>query len=715
MSLIKTDLLIKYFKIIFLIILVFSNTTTFGAVSSLVGQHNWDITQQKQPTGVLFNPDGTKMYSTGITQNKIYMYNLTSPFVVTTATYASKICDLEGENDALMFRFNSNGTAMFVLDTKSTETIDKYSLTTAYDISTCTFVTGSSQDFGEGLEMRSFAFSNDGLKIFIFDQDGNSNKHSIKQYSLSSSFDLSNPTLTTDYIGHNGDLNSIEDFAQGLEFSSDGSKMFITGNNEDTILEFSLSNPFDLTATVTYEGEYIVNDVVELAAITFSTDGSKMIVADWKNTDATRGVYQYDLTCGFGVVKCIDPTANKDDVASIESQSESAKKLIQHTTYPVVNRMGWLRRNNNRGNLTNQNIKFQFKNEVLNSLSKTLLPVYLSNYNSSNTDNQNSSWSLWSEGTISVGKIGDTSVSSSKNINTSAITLGADKRGKDNIMRGIALRFGSDDVDVGNLGSALNMSAFSLTFYETKPKGEERFIDHLLGLSFINSDLINNSGSTSTNGERSGEQLYGSFSLRDTLSQNNLNFTPKIKIDYGLTHFAEYTETGAVGLNLKFKDQYIGNFITSVGANIDKNFELKNKSFLPFFDFNYSADMSPSTKQKFSYASSGDKYTLDNINNDTHSIHAGIGFDLITDSGFNLMTKYTRDQSKGGGYNDNFLIAGDYRSSHNSSYVLSVHETSTEISYKSNYNTLNIDVSGNLDLFAEDSEYGIFLKIYTIK
>ena len=83
---------------------------------------------------------------------------------------------------------------------------------------------------------------------------------------------------------------------------------------------------------------------------------------------------------------------------------------------------------------------------------------------------------------------------------------------------------------------------------------------------------------------------------------------------------------------------------------------------MPFFDFNYSADMSPSTKQKFSYASSGDKYTLDNINNDTHSIHAGIGFDLITNSGFNLMTKYTRDQSKGGGYNDNFLIAGDYRS-----------------------------------------------------
>ena len=228
MRILKKNLVIKFLKIITLIIIIFSNSIAFAAVSSFVGQKNWDNSQQRIPTGVLFNPNGTKMYSTGISQNKIYMYNLTTPFTVTTATYASKLCSLVDEHDALMFRFNSNGTAIFVLDTLATETIDKYSSTTAYDISTCSFVAGSSQDFGGGLEMRSFAFSNDGQKIFIFDKKGNSDKHSIKQYSLSSAFDLSNPTLTTDYLGHNGDLNSIEQFSQGLEFSSDGTKMFIT-------------------------------------------------------------------------------------------------------------------------------------------------------------------------------------------------------------------------------------------------------------------------------------------------------------------------------------------------------------------------------------------------------------------------------------------------------------------------------------------------------
>ena len=79
------------------------------------------------------------------------------------------------------------------------------------------------------------------------------------------------------------------------------------------------------------------------------------------------------------------------------------------------------------------------------------------------------------------------------------------------------------------------------------------------------------------------------------------------------------------------------------------------------------------------------------------------------------MTKYTRDQSTGGSYNDNFTIAGDYRASHNSSYALSVHETSTEISYKSKRDNLNFDVTSNLDFFAEDPEYGIYLTVYTLK
>ena len=185
-------------------------------------------------------------------------------------------------------------------------------------------------------------------------------------------------------------------------------------------------------------------------------------------------VSEYSLTCSFGVITCIDPTSSPDDVAQIETQNESAKQLMQHTTSPVLNRMAWLRRNKERLNLTNQNIKFQFSNEILRALNESLIPIYFSNDNSIDANSQNNNWSYWSEGTISIGRVGDTLTSSTKNINTTAITFGADRKDENNIMRGIAFRLGNDDVDVGNFGSAFDMSAMSLTFYESRPRGENK-------------------------------------------------------------------------------------------------------------------------------------------------------------------------------------------------------------------------------------------------
>jgi len=552
------------------------------------------------------------------------------------------------------------------------------------------------------------AFNTNGTKLFIYYQTGN---YSVKQYSLNSAYNLSNATLEKQYTGTASEtLKEIEQFAQGMAFSADGTKMYLTGDKEDNVVEFTLSTPFDLS-DVTKEGAYsVAGEITKMSGIAFSADGLKMFITDFHNGDTSKDVTEFDLTCGFGVIKCIDPTANKDDVASVESQSEGAKKIIQHTTFPVLNRMEWLRRNSGRINLTNQNIKFQFNNEMLNALSSSLIPIYFSNDNSNDLNYQNSNWSFWSEGTISIGSTGDTKSSSSKSINTSAITIGADKKGEDNIMRGIALRFGTDDVDVGNLGSALDMGSFGLTFYESRPRGEQRFVDHLIGLSFINSDLINNSGSTSTNGDRYGEQLYGSLSLRDTFSNNRLNFTPKLKINYGITHLGAYTETGATGLNLEYDDQYIGNFTSSLGLSLDNTYDSKMGSFIPYFDFEYYADMSPSSQQKFSYSSNGESFTLKNINNSTHNIKGSIGFDFISQNGLTLMTKYTRDQSQNN-KNDSFNIALDYRGSQRSSYAMSFQDNSAKLSHNKELKDFKISVDGHYDFFKEDPDYGVYLKI----
>ena len=694
-------------RITFIIIFFSLNFNAFGAISYVddIDVPANGANGQNIPHGVTFNSDGTRMYVIGASANRIIQYTLSTPFDISEATLlAGSVCTEGIAADGLKVIFNSDGTKIFIVD-DSTQDVEINTLTTAYDISTCSN-TGS-KDFGT-TNLRDLKFSNDGKKVFLYDQGGT---HSLKQYSLSSAFDISNPTLVTTYTGSDSktlkQLTGNENKVNGLAFSSDGSKMFVTSDTK--ITEFTLSNPFDLS-NVTSEGrENISAQITKISGIAFNNDGSKMFIVDF-DTGKTSDVHEYDLTCGFGVKKCIDPTANKDDVASVESQSEGIKKLIQHTTYPVLNRMEWLRRNSGRINLTNQNINFQFKNEILNTLSDTLIPLYFSNDNSNDLTDQNSNWSFWSEGTISIGKVGEDSASSAKNINTTAITLGADKKGDDNVMRGIALRFGSDDVDVGELGSALDMSSFSLTFYESKPKGEQRFMDHLLGMSFINSNLINNSGSTSTEGDRYGEQLYGSLSLRDTFSKDRLNFTPKLKINYGITHLGAYTETGSTGLNLEYEDQYIGNFTSSIGTSLDNTYDLKMGTFIPYFDFEYYADMSPSTQQKFSYTSNGESYNLRNISSSTHNFMSGIGFDFISENGLTLMTKYTRDQASNN-KNDNFVIALDYKNSQRASYAMSFQDSSVQLSHNKELNDFKINIDSHYDFFQDDPEYGVYLMV----
>ena len=120
-------------------------------------------------------------------------------------------------------------------------------------------------------------------------------------------------------------------------------------------------------------------------------------------------------------------------------------------------------------------------------------------------------WSSWSEGNISFGRTGDTNKSSRKKNNTTGITIGADKKVSKNKLYGVALRFGNDDVDVGNLGNILDMNAYSLTLYGTLPQGESNFIDSLIGVSTFQTDIVSANGDNKLNGTRDGDQIFGSL------------------------------------------------------------------------------------------------------------------------------------------------------------------------------------------------------------
>ena len=697
--------LIRYILIVFI-----SGFINFNALAEPTFVDDFDVSSETgTPTTVIFNPTGTKMYVTGIMGGRLAQYSLTTPFDITTTPTLDINQNIHSkEQRAQDVKFNSDGTIVLVLGTQG-DGIDSWSLSTPYDIRTMTVDSNTFAFIGGN--PRGFDFNNDGTKMFILN---GASTNQVEEYKLSTPYDPS-----TKGSAKILSVDPDDSDHQGLAFSSDGKKMFVAkgslggapDNNENNIMEYNLAKAFDIS-TATLNGTYTTThgDDEYLAGITFNNTGSRMYHINF-NEDEVR---QYTLPCSYGVISCIDPTDDEDDVASVEVQSEVSKKLIQHTTFPVLNRMEWLRRNKNSNNLTNQNIKFQFSNEILASLSNLIIPIYLSSDNSSTAEPQFGNWSYWSEGTISIGKVGDSTTSSAKNINTSAITIGADRKNNKNRMYGFAFRFGSDDIDVGNLGSALDMNALSLTIYETRPSGKNMFMDSLIGISAINTNLLNNSGSISTDGKREGKQIFSSIKFRETFTKEKLNITPNIKIDLGFTSLSDYTETGADGLNLKFKRQDIGTIITSIGSVIDNTIDINNGIIKPNIQLEYNADISPSSKQEFEYASNGTSYILENINSSTHNYRGSFGFDFITDNGLSLTTNYERNQSKGSGHTDTIYFAGSYVSKSDETYtfILNGSETfNTKLDYKRNINGFDITFGSNYSLMSQIPDYGATIEV----
>ena len=139
---------------------------------------------------------------------------------------------------------------------------------------------------------------------------------------------------------------------------------------------------------------------------------------------------------------------------------------------------------------------------------------------------------------------------------------------------------------------------------------------------------------------------------------------------------------------------------------------LKNGTFQPYFEYDYFADISPSSEQKISYRSdTSSTYTLTRINSSTHNFKGKIGFDYLTNEGWNITSNYQRTQSKGGGYSDSLFFGASYKSRRDSEYAMSLKENKASLDYKKNVNGFDIKVGSNYTLMSKIPDYGAKIKI----
>ena len=145
-------------------------------------------------------------------------------FDISTAAFADVDFSVSSENgDSRDMAFSNDGTKMFVID-NSGDDINEYTLSTPFDVSTATFADVTFSVASEENGPQGMAFSNDGTKMFVIGSGGDD----VNEYALSTAFDLS----TAAFADVTFSVFSQESGPSGMAFSNDGTKMFVTGFSE---------------------------------------------------------------------------------------------------------------------------------------------------------------------------------------------------------------------------------------------------------------------------------------------------------------------------------------------------------------------------------------------------------------------------------------------------------------------------------------------------
>ena len=203
------------------------STASFDSVTLSVSS------QDSIPNGLVFSSDGTKLYITGNTNNKIFQYDLSTAWDLSTASYANKSLSVQGSSPIEPF-IHPSGTSIYNIDSDS-ETVYQYTMTTAFDLSTASYANKSINVNSQETVPTSLVFSSNGTKMFVAGQTGDD----INQYTLSTAWDVS--TASFDNLIFDSSSQAVN--PSGIDLKPDDTKLYMVSNNTDTVYQY------DLTAT----------------------------------------------------------------------------------------------------------------------------------------------------------------------------------------------------------------------------------------------------------------------------------------------------------------------------------------------------------------------------------------------------------------------------------------------------------------------------------
>tara|TARA_B100001093_G_scaffold391896_1_gene378369 strand:+ start:7698 stop:10439 length:2742 start_codon:yes stop_codon:yes gene_type:complete len=216
-----------------------------------------------------------------------------------TQTWQAGMSGDVNANQPHTLAFKPDGTKVYIADANS-DLIYQYNLSTPYDVTDASMsYDGISfnlrTSMGNTMLPASMKFKPDGTKLFVL----NESIDTVYEYNLSTPYDLS----TISYNNVNIAIGSVEGFPEGIFFKPDGTIMYVVGVQHDSVRMMDLSTPWDIsTATYNSANSFSVNNQdSEPMEVIFDSSGTKMYMVG----QATKGIYSYTLSSAWDVTTAI--------------------------------------------------------------------------------------------------------------------------------------------------------------------------------------------------------------------------------------------------------------------------------------------------------------------------------------------------------------------------------------------------------------------------
>jgi hypothetical protein len=193
--------------------------------------------------------------------------------------------------DRVKVTSTTTGTGTFTLGAAATgfQSFASLGTNSGWNISTAQ-VLQSFSVAAEDASPRGMFFKPDGLKMYIAGDGGDD----VNEYNLSTAWDVRTASYLQNFSISTQDLNP-----RGLFFSGDGLKMYITGDSNNNVYEYTLSSAWNISTASYIQSFSLVSQTDQPRGIFFKPDGLKMYVVGANPSPAS--VYEYNLSSAWNI------------------------------------------------------------------------------------------------------------------------------------------------------------------------------------------------------------------------------------------------------------------------------------------------------------------------------------------------------------------------------------------------------------------------------